>query len=72
MTDLPRNVTRCDKAHHGDAAPVADVVLRCQGCGRIYARCADCERYRPGSAEASMRAHLRASYCLSRGRRERA
>lgn len=60
---------RCDKAHHGPEAPPAVAVLRCQGCGKVYARCADCERYRPGSAEASMRAHLRGSYCLSRAAR---
>lgn len=59
----------CDKAHHGASAPTANVILRCAGCGRVYARCADCERYAPGNAEASMRAHLRSSHCLSRAAR---
>lgn len=59
----------CDRAYHQTLsvpAP-ADVVLRCQGCGRIIARCKACEAsYPPGNAAATMRAHLRSTYCLSR------
>jgi len=63
---------RCDKAHHAsdpDGPPVAVRVLTCQGCGSVYARCADCQRLAPSSAEAWMRGHLGASYCLSRAAR---
>lgn len=73
MSDL-----RCDRHVHDlacgatEARPLASVVLRCQGCGKIIARCTACEAsYPPGNAAASMRAHLRGSYCLSRAARGR-
>lgn len=62
----------CDRACHRSqsAKTPADVILRCQGCGRVIARCAACEAsYPPGNAANTMRAHLRGSYCLSRAAR---
>jgi len=64
----------CDRAWHKaqTARTPATVVLRCQGCGRVIARCTACEEgYPPGNAAATMRAHLRSSYCLSRAARGR-
>ena len=55
----------CDKATHmspPNAGPVlATCVLTCADCGKIYARCAACNRY-PGSAANSMRAHRAAAH----------
>ena len=58
----------CDKAFHlaaGKGPVAATCVLRCANCGRVYARCAECNRG-VSSAATSMRAHLRSCYRRSR------
>ena len=45
----------CDKAWHASCPVEAAVVLRCADCGKVYARCAMCERTKP--ARSSMQAH---------------
>lgn len=69
---------RCDRHIHAfdtqrmratdkPSAPLADVVLRCAGCGKVIARCRACEAsYKPGNAANTMRAHLRSTHCLTR------
>lgn len=37
----------CDKLRHGMAPVEAVVVLRCADCGKVYARCAACEKSTP-------------------------
>lgn len=52
----------CDKAWHLSHEPVrATTVLKCADCGRVYARCAACNR---GSSTVaiSMRAHFWAQH----------
>jgi hypothetical protein len=46
----------CDKAHHQDPVE-ATVVLTCADCGRVFARCSECQRVGPNSAQTSMKAH---------------
>lgn len=59
----------CDKAWHLDTdAPVkATIVLTCAFCGRVYARCAQCNRGGDACA-VSMRAHV---WLCARKRRSR-
>lgn len=48
----------CDKAWHLSGEKVAaSVVLTCGFCGRVYARCAQCQHGNT-SAQCSMRAHV--------------
>lgn len=61
----------CDKAWHldkGEKVP-AVAVLRCAICGRIYARCAECNRGLT-SAATSMRCHMRSCYQRRNRRRD--
>jgi len=50
----------CDKAWHGACPVEATVVLRCADCGKVYARCAMCER--TGPARQSMQGHVRGAH----------
>ena len=47
----------CDRTCHGAEKVEAVAVLRCANCGKVFARCAACNKH-PRTVQASMRAHL--------------
>jgi len=59
----------CDKAWHGGDKVVATTVLRCADCGKVYARCEECQSKGPSSAQMSMRAHQATAHQRSPVRR---
>lgn len=61
----------CDKAWHEPSTASAVAVLRCASCGVVYARCEQCEKYRPGNAAASMRAHVLVAHQSNRDLKKR-
>mgnify|MGYP001574175626 FL=1 len=77
MTSYPPREDRigsppmCDKAWHCGGEPVpATRVLRCADCGRVYARCAQCNRG-GSTVEISMRAHRWVCHRGNAGLRQR-
>jgi len=72
VSDGTETTVTCDKAWHkaaGRAPAEAVVVLTCAVCGRVYARCARCERH--SQARVSMRAHMASCWGAARMRRQR-
>jgi hypothetical protein len=61
-------MTYCDSSWH-DPPVEAVAVCTCAWCGKVYARCAQCEKH-PRRAREAMACHVRA--CHHGERRERA
>lgn len=68
--DLPEGPW-CDKSWHKPQTVPAATVLRCASCKVVYARCEQCEKYKPGNALASMRAHVRTAHQQNRNLKQR-